>query len=231
MTRQDPIQTSQARNALLVMAKRPAPGQTKTRLSPPLSPEHACSLYERFLMDTIALMRAVPETQPVIVYLPEEEEAYFSELAPDFQRLPQRGPDLGLRLENALSHYLGLGYKRVVIMDSDSPTLPGEYLRQAFEALEDHDVVIGPCDDGGYYLIGMKRRAPRLLKEVRMSTPQVTAETLALADKMGLKVAQLPAWYDVDDAESLRRLCQELDLLADSRAIHTRRFLSNERVG
>lgn len=231
MTRQNPNQTSQPRNALLVMAKRPAPGRTKTRLSPPLSPEHACSLYEHFLMDTIALMRAIPETQPVIVYLPEDEEAYFSELAPDFQRLPQRGPDLGLRLENALSHYLGLGYERVVIMDSDSPTLPGEYLRQAFEALEDHDVVIGPCDDGGYYLIGLKHRAPRLLKEVRMSTPLVTDETLALANEMGLKTALLPAWYDVDDAESLRRLCQELDLLTDSRAIHTRRFLSDERMG
>jgi len=182
-------------------------------------------------MDTIDLMRAVPETQPVIVYLPEDEEGYFSELAPDFQRLPQCGPDLGLRLENALSHYLGLGYKRVVIMDSDSPTLPGEYLRQAFDALDNHDVVIGPCDDGGYYLIGLKRRAPRLLTEVRMSTPQVTADTLALAVEMGLKVAQLPAWYDVDDAGSLRRLCQELDHLTDSRAIHTRRFLSNGPVG
>jgi rSAM/selenodomain-associated transferase 1 len=144
--------------------------------------------------------------------------------------LPQRGPDLGRRLENALSHYLNLGFARVVIMDSDSPTLPGEYLQQAFDALEKHDVVIGPCDDGGYYLIGLKRRTPRLLTEVRMSTPNVTADTLAIADKMGLKVAQLPTWYDVDDAESLERLCRELVLLTDSRATHTRAFLMDERI-
>jgi uncharacterized protein len=198
-------------NALLTVAKRPAPGQTKTRLTPPLTPAQATALYECFLADTLALMRSVADTQPVLAYLPAEERAYFANLAPDFELTPQEGADLGARLDNALTRYLRAGYERVVIMDSDSPTLPPAYLTAAFTALAgDADVVIGPCDDGGYYLIGLKRPAPRLLREVQMSTPYVTAQTLALAQAEGLRVVQLPAWYDIDDAASLARLLGEL---------------------
>src|SRR6266545_548642 len=111
-------------NALIVVAKRPTPGKTKTRLSPPLTPELASALYEC---------------------------DYFQRLAPDFELIPQEGHDLGERLDNALTFYLSRGYERAVIMDSDSPTLPASYLLQAFEVLSsDADVVLGPCDDGGY---------------------------------------------------------------------------------
>jgi hypothetical protein len=123
------------------------------------------------------------------------------------------------------------GYKNVVVMDSDSPTLPAGYLIEAFQALMGEDeVVIGPCDDGGYYLIGLKRSAPRLLREVRMSTSRVTADTLSLAAEEGLRVRQLPAWYDVDNAESLNRLRAELDQAPCTLAPHTRRFLEDMAV-
>lgn len=213
--------------ALLTMAKHPAPGQTKTRLTPPLSPDQAAGLYESFLRDTLDLMRRVPAVQPVIAYLPASTEAYFAELAPDFELFLQRGDDLGARLDNAFQHYLGLGYERVVIMNSDSPTLPLVYLLAAFEALTGEvDVTLGPCDDGGYYLIGLKRPAPRLLREVQMSTPNVMADTLALAAKEELMVKRLPAWYDVDDAISLDRLAAELAAAPVDIARHTRRFLA-----
>jgi rSAM/selenodomain-associated transferase 1 len=212
-------------NALLVVAKRPAPGHTKTRLSPPLSPQQAADLYECFLKDTLAIMRRVPDVQPVIAYLPRGEEDYFTGLAPDFDLLPQQGSDLGSRLDNALTHYLELGYSGVAVMDSDGPTLPPRCLELAFERLETADVVLGPCDDGGYYLIGLKKPAPRLLREVRMSTPRVAADTLALAQEMGLRVALLPAWYDVDDARSLRRLLSELEQGPPDLAPHTRRLV------
>ncbi len=138
----------------------------------------------------------------------------------------QRGPDLGARLDNGLTHYLGLGYRQVAAINSDGPTLPLAYLTTAFERLrEEADVVLGPSDDGGYYLIGLKRPAPRLLREVRMSTPHVTNDTLALAAEERLKVALLPTWYDVDDAQSLARLKAELATAPPEIAPHTQAFL------
>jgi rSAM/selenodomain-associated transferase 1 len=217
-------------NALLVVAKRPAPGRTKTRLVPPLSMEQAAALYECFLQDTLDLMRQIPDVQPVVAYLPAEAEAYFAKLAPDFEHILQKGPDLGVRLDNALTCYLRRGYRRVVIMNSDSPTLPPSCLTAAFEALAGGgDVVLGPCDDGGYYLIGIKRPTPRLLREVRMSTPNVTTDTLNLAAEEGLRVELLPVWYDVDDATSLTRLVAELAEAPPDVARHTRAFLEQQR--
>ena len=115
-----------ASNALIVVAKQPAPGRTKTRLSPPLDPEQACQLYECFLNDTLDLVRQVAQVQPVIAFLPAGSEAYFQQLAPDFELIQQEGSDLGARLDNAISSYLSRGYRRVVIMNSDGPTLPSD---------------------------------------------------------------------------------------------------------
>jgi uncharacterized protein len=217
------------KNALIVVAKRPAPGKTKTRLSPPLTPELASALYECFLLDTLDQMRQVDDTHRVIAYLDERD--YFKRIAPDFELIPQEGHDLGERLDHALTSYLSCGYQRAVIMDSDSPTLPADYLSQAFDVLSDGaDVVLGPCDDGGYYLIGMKRPSPRLLREVHMSTPTVAAETIALAKDEGLNLISLPTWYDVDDVASLSRLRQEIEALDPSVAIHTRQFLQQDEI-
>ncbi len=212
-------------NALLVVAKRPAAGQTKTRLTPPLSPQQAAQLYESFLCDTLDLMLSVKQAHRIVAYLPEGEESYFRGLAPGFDLTPQHGGDLGQRLDNALTACLSGGFEHAVIMDSDSPTLPAEYLARAFSSLDSADVVLGPCDDGGYYLIGLNRPAPRLLRGVRMSTPTVTRDTIALAHEQGLSVARLPAWYDVDTVSELERLRAELESLPDHRAPHTRRAL------
>lgn len=213
-------------NALLTVAKRPAPGQTKTRLTPPLTPQQATDLYACFLRDTLDLMRQTAAAR-VIVYLPAGESAYFAALAPDFELLVQDGPDLGARLDNAVTHFLQQGYERVVVMDSDSPTLPPHCLTAAFAALElGADVALGPCDDGGYYLIGLKRPAPRLLREVQMSTSRVVADTLALAREEGLLVELLPIWYDIDDAGSLARLHAELATGPATVAPATRAFFA-----
>lgn len=214
-------------NVFIVVAKRPAPGQTKTRLTPPLSPQQAADLYECFLHDTLELMRRVPDVQRAIAYLPIEARGYFAQLAPDFDLIPQTGDDLGARLDHALTHYLDQGYERAVIMNSDGPTQPIENLQNAFEALSDRtDVVLGPSDDGGYYLIGLKQPAPRLLREVRMSTPEVLSDTLALAQAEKLRVVLLPQWYDVDDVASLQQLIAELQVAPPAVAPHTRSFLA-----
>jgi rSAM/selenodomain-associated transferase 1 len=214
--------------ALLIVAKRPVAGQTKTRLCPPLSAGQAAQLYECFLRDTLDVARAVTDVTRYIAYLPYDESAYFHQLASDFALIPQIGASLGERLDHALTHCLQDGFERAVILDSDSPTLPPAYVAQAFDALNTADVTLGPCEDGGYYLIGLKRPQSRLLREVRMSTPNVLRDTLTLAEQDGLRVALLPTWYDVDTVQELNRLRDELRAEANGFAPHTREFLRRQ---
>lgn len=209
-------------NALIVIAKRPAAGHTKTRLTPPLTPAQAAELYESFLLDTLDIARAVPDVTRLIYYAPDEAAAYFAKLAPDFLLTPQAGLNLGERLDHVLTRCLRAGFQRVVVMDSDSPTLPPAYVAQAFHDLSDHDVVLGSCHDGGYYLIGLTQPQPRLLRDVQMSQPHVLRDTLALAEQAQLHVALLPAWYDVDTAQELAQLQTELSGLPATAAVHTR---------
>lgn len=214
-------------NTLLVVAKQPVPGGTKTRLCPPLSQDQAADLYECFLRDTLDLMRQVANVQRMIGFLPEGARDYFHLLAPDMELTCQRGTSLGERLDQLLTEALASGSGRAVVMDSDSPTLPVEYLSQAFDLLEAADVVLGPTRDGGYYLIGMKQPQPRLLRQVKMSTPHVLADTLALAETAGLAVSLLPAWYDVDTIADLHQLDREIaGMSANGYAPATRRWLT-----
>jgi rSAM/selenodomain-associated transferase 1 len=212
------------------MAKEPIVGKTKTRLSPPLSGQEATELYHCFLLDTLELMGEMGSVQPIIAYLPEEAESFFRGIAmPGFELVPQVGDELGERLDNALSQCLRSGYRQAVVMDSDSPTLPATYLRQAFQELDDAavDVVLGPCDDGGYYLIGLKSPCPVLFRGIVMSTSTVMAETVERARQEGLRVACLPGWYDVDTSADLERLIVELRSHPHPSARHTRAFLSD----
>ena len=208
------------------MAKRPFPGQTKTRLIPEFSAEDAAQLYECFLDDIVALAQSIPKVTPIIAYAPIHETQYFYERYPECQLLPQRGANLNERLEHVLSTCLQQGYKLVCAMNSDSPTLPANYLAQAFGALQkaETDVVFGPCEDGGYYLIGWKRPYPRLIREVTMSTTHVLQDTLAIAKELNLNVHLLPTWYDVDTAVDVKRVQAEL-IENTAVAPQTRQFL------
>ena len=213
--------------ALYVVAKQPAAGQTKTRLCPPLQGEEAADLYAAFLADTLAIMRCVPQVRRGIAYLPEGGDAYFRALAPDMELVLQQGNSLGERLDHLITQALADGAAQVVVMDSDSPTLPPHYVAQAYALLDgDADAVFGPCHDGGYYLVGMKRPLPALLREVQMSTPKVLADTLAIAARDGLHVGLLPEWYDVDTGEELAQLVYELQNGSAAPAEHTRRGLA-----
>lgn len=214
------------RQTLLIFAKQPVAGRTKTRLCPPLSHAAAAELYACFLHDTLALARHVPASSRVIVYQPEEAASYFAALAPDFDLLPQQGADLGERMERCFTTVLGAGPGAAVLIGSDIPTLPAAYVNRAFALLGEHDLVLGPSDDGGYYLIGMRRPHPRLLREVTMSTPTVLRDTLAIAAELGLRTALLPGWYDVDTPADLTRLRAELAAAPPVVAPHTRAWLA-----
>jgi uncharacterized protein len=196
--------------ALLVIAKQPIAGQVKTRLGALFTPEQKAELYLCLMRDTLALAKRATGAERIVLFAPDDAEEYFRVLAPGFRLCPQRGPDLGARLLHAIEDHLALGYERVVVMDSDSPTLPAAYVEQAFALLDDHDVVLGPCEDGGYYLIGAKAAHPELFIGVQMSTPRVFTDTAARAVAAGLTLGVLPAWYDVDYAEDVQRLRAEL---------------------
>jgi hypothetical protein len=206
--------TLAVKRALVIMGKEPQAGRTKTRLCPPLTAEQAAELYRCFLDDIISMVRKVvrkqPELEPHIAYYPETAANYFKQLAPDFGLVPQSGERLNERLQTVFDTCFGQGYRQVAAINSDSPTLPGTHLVEAFERLETADVVLGPCEDGGYYLIGLKRPLPEIILPVQMSTERVLADTLALIEAQGLAVELLPVWYDVDTVEDLARLKREL---------------------
>jgi rSAM/selenodomain-associated transferase 1 len=219
-----------AKRVLITVVKRPEAGVTKTRLCPPFSPQQAADFYYCLMRDTLALMACVPDVEPMLAYTPADAEGYFRNLVSDsFELIPQQGQDLGERLDNVLTTCLQRGYCQAVVMDSDSPTLPITYLKQAFRELDDPtvDVVLGPCDDGGYYLIGLKSPCSALFRGIVMSTSTVRAQTLERARRQGLRVACLPRWYDVDTPEDLERLIDELCSRPDHSAQHTTDFLSN----
>lgn len=214
------------RQALVVMAKRPSPGSTKTRLTPPLTPESAAALYECFLLDALDLARSIPGVTPLIAVSPPDATEYFRTIAPDVRQVPQLGTSLADRLCHVLTQCLEDRYDNVVAVNSDSPTLPSSLVIEAFERLSDEtvDMVLGPTDDGGYYLIGWKRAYPELVRGVTMSTPHVLRDTLDLATASDVSVSLLETWYDVDEPADLDRL--GTDLAASPERGHiTRKFL------
>jgi rSAM/selenodomain-associated transferase 1 len=196
---------------LIVVAKEPVPGRTKTRLCPPFTPESAAELYRNLLLDTLGLMQQLETADLTVAYTPPGARACFEEITPSgFRLVPQQGANLGERLANALSYHFDLGYQRVAIMNSDGPTLPLGCLEEAFAGLDGADVTLGPGHDGGYYLIGMKQPHPRLFQGIDWSTEQVIPQTLAACRALGLSVHRLPEWYDVDVEEDLGRLRRDL---------------------
>ena len=216
------------RVAVAIMAKAPTAGAVKTRLTPPLTTACAAELYRCFLLDKIEQVRALEDTHAVVAYTPADASRVFEELAAGFELLPQCGPELGARLANGLAQLLAHGHAGAVAIDSDTPTLPTAFLQQGVDILRrgESDVVIGPCDDGGYYLIGVRAERPELFENMPWSTPEVLPETLRRAQAAGLATVCLPEWFDVDTAADLKRLRASLIEPGSTIAEQTMRFLA-----
>ena len=221
-----------ARIGIVIMAKMPQAGEVKTRLCPPLTPEEAARLYRCFLLDKIAQVRTLRAASPVIAYTPLEGRSLFEALAPGFVLVPQQGADLGARLANCFAQLFEAGYTGVLAIDSDTPTLPVAFLQQAVDlmATPQTEVVLGPSEDGGYYLIGLRHLHRELFEDIAWSTASVLPETLRRAEARGLKVTCLPSWFDVDTPADIERLRAELERAEGTPARHTRYFLM-ERAG
>jgi Uncharacterized protein conserved in bacteria len=215
--------------SLIIFAKKPVPGSVKTRLSPPLTSAEAAELYSCMLEDTLATTAGLDGVTSVLFFQDEQGAAeYFSTLAPEIESLPQAGADLGERMKGAFNGRFECGFKEVVIVGSDSPDLPSEYISKAFKLLatEGVDLVLGPAEDGGYYLMAMKMVRDELFCGIPWSSGEVFAATVKTAEILGLGVSFLPMWHDIDTAADLER--QEL-LDPNSPAARTREFIISIR--
>ena len=201
------------RPVCILMVKAPRAGAVKTRLSPPLSPAQAASLAACFARDALAsIRRAVPDV--IVAYAPADGRAQLETLFPhdDLHWLEQRGDGLGARIESAAAHADALGYGPVVLVGADSPTLPASFVARAVASLAagEADIALGPTEDGGYYLVGLRRPAAGLFRNVEWSTPLVFRQTADNAARAGLRTLELPRWYDVDTPADLLRLRDEI---------------------
>src|SRR5271167_89843 len=204
------------------MAKAPVSGAVKSRLVPPLTRDEAAALNRCFIRDVCTSIESAAAMIPpqakvsvsgLIAYTPAGTEPAFDGVAPaSFEFIEQRGEGLGGRLINVARDLLIAGFDSVAMMNSDSPTIPAATLTEAVVCLArpgDRVAIIG-ADDGGYCLIGLKRPHARVFEEITWSTDVVFAQTLERVGELGLEIARLPSWYDVDDAAGLRRLVGEL---------------------
>jgi len=204
---------------LLIFARQPVPGSVKTRLIPALSADAAAAVYEASLHDVLRL--AARERGRVELWYDggPDAEHYFTREFPVLRLVRQAPGDLGERMRDAFERSFSDGAERVIIMGSDSPTLPEAHLRAAFDTLHEGSAVVGPAMDGGYYLIGVPAAvwpaAAALFDGVAWSTAMVLEQTLERAAAAGVVVRSVPQWYDIDTVDDLRVAAG--DALPDSR--------------
>lgn len=196
---------------LLIFAKHPTPGEVMTRLCPPLTPEQAAAVQRaciRLLCERA--FRSWP-VRPVLVISPDDAGPAFRRIVgPYIPIITQGDGDLGARLTRASKAAMQDNAPQVLIIGSDSPTLPARMLTEARKQLKKSDVVIGPCEDGGFYLIGLKRVDDNMLSNIDWSSDQVTSQTKERVAGCGMTVAMLEPWYDLDRPADLRRAVQDI---------------------
>jgi rSAM/selenodomain-associated transferase 2/rSAM/selenodomain-associated transferase 1 len=194
---------------LALFAKAPVPGRVKTRLAKGIGEEAAARVYEASLLDVVETARR--SGIPLRLFVDDLPAAgdYFSRSFPGIRMEGQAPGDLGTRLVEAFERLFGEGAERAIVMGSDSPTLPADHLRQAAGALDEADAVVGPAEDGGYYLLGLNRRswpaAGALFQGIDWSTERVLDQTLRRAAESSITIRQAPTWYDIDTAADLWR--------------------------
>jgi rSAM/selenodomain-associated transferase 1 len=214
---------------LVIMAKAPKPGAVKTRLSSCLSPEALTAFYSCLLDDTLALARSLRDVD-VAIMCPETDAEELVQLAgSDVSVVAQQGEGLAAGLTSVFAHFLAHGSRRTIAFNSDSPHLPGSVLQGAFETLVTHDIVVGPTDDGGYYLVGAKAAYPTLFANDGMGTGSALERLLSRSRSLGLSVGFAEHFYDIDVVNDLTRLASELRL-APERAPRTAAWLKERDV-
>ena len=197
---------------LIVFAKEPEKGQVKTRLEPYKGADYCLSLYKAFLIDTLEIARKVKCDKRILAYACNKRgiPVFIKKNSKGFELYRQRGASLGSRMNNAFKYAFKSGPAKAIIIGSDSPSLPYKFINKSFHLLDLNDIVIGPSNDGGYYLIGMKSPCNNIFKGIKWSTKNVFNETMVILRKLSKSAAILDKWFDVDDIESLNYLKSSL---------------------
>ena len=209
---------------LVIMAKAPRPGEVKTRLASSLSPEAVTDFYCCLLDDTLALARSLGDVE-VAIMCPDSDVNELARLASnEVSVVAQKGEGLAAGLTSVFVHFTEHHQQRTIAFNSDSPHLPRSVLEEAFETLAAHDVVVGPTHDGGYYLVGAKASHPTLFARDGLGTSSALERLLSRAQALELSVGFADPFYDIDVADDLTRLAEELRL-APARAPRTAGWL------
>ena len=215
---------------LVIMAKAPRPGQVKTRLAPSLSPTAVTGFYCCLLDDTLELARSLGDVE-VALMCPESDVTELAQLAGNKASVvAQKGEGLAAGLTSVFAQFAQRQQRRLIAFNSDSPHLPRSVLEDAFETLATHDVVVGPTHDGGYYLVGAKASHPTLFARDGMGTRSALDRLLSRARTLELSVGFAAPFYDIDVADDLTRLAEELRL-APARAPRTAAWLKEWELG
>ncbi len=208
------------------MARAPRPGAVKTRLCPPLTHAEAADFYGCVLQDVLDDLARSERWDTWVAYA-ERSRAYFARTARHATALlPQRGASLGERMHAVFGDLCGAGYRQVILVGSDIPTLSAASVERACDLLQRDgcDVVLGPADDGGYYLIGLNGPVEALFSGISWSTSSVLEQTVQKARRLSLRVHLVAGTYDVDVAEDLERLRRDVEGSAGLRAVRPRTF-------
>jgi rSAM/selenodomain-associated transferase 1 len=222
------MEVKRSNDLLIIFMKAPVNGTFKTRLQPQLSQKLILKLYKAMGMDLIRNLSQASKFDLHIYYWPKEKHLEMKKwLGADIQYFPQKGLDLGARLFDAFAASFSLGYKKVCIIGSDLPTLTEEIVRESFEYLVSFNLVIGPSQDGGYYLIALKKMYPILFEGINWSTDKVLMQTLNNASKIGLSVKRMKPENDIDSFEDLAKFYQQVKIYPDLKIPFTKEVLNH----
>ncbi len=212
------------KSAIIIMVKFPLPGTVKTRLQPDLNPEKCAELARCFLIDTETKVKN-SKCKTIIAFSPGNKKEKLQEmLTHQHDFIEQMGNDLGAKMSNAFAYGFRKGFDRLVMIGTDSPTFPYQYLDEALEMLSEADSVLGETEDGGFYLIGLSKASMGFLNGVDWSTDRTFEQTAGNIKASGMSLELLPIWYDVDLPKDFERLRQEL-MIAPNRATETAEWL------
>lgn len=203
---------------LAVLARAPELGKVKTRLSPPLTAEQALALHRALVEDTLDHFDRIerPGLEKLLLLSTPLHDPSDLNVPATWTRGVQANGELGEKLASLFSTGFRRGVTRLVVLGSDSPTVPPEVIHEAFEDLETRKVVIGPAEDGGYYLLGCSEWIPELFQNIGWGTPAVFEQTMAIVKEHNVTASTLIPWYDIDRSEDLDKLRQEIAFLKRS---------------
>ena len=205
--------------ALITFAKAPVPGTVKTRLQAGIGAEKAVEIYTSFVVEILSKFSWLKDIDRFLGCAPDKSHPFLKGMARTYglTMFKQQGDTLGSRIFNAFRYCAKKGYSEIVLIGTDSPSIPVDIIKKAFKELKKNDLVIGPCTDQGFYLIGVRKdKISEISRNVQIDTGEDVNNILGTINSLNLRLSLLPFWYDVDDVNDLKLLRLHLDYLGNN---------------